>query len=241
MHSKCILMGFLSGRSLSVAPDTFTYTPLREGGHVFPDHLQMWSNLMSMSGMNKAIEQSQFPSFPWTGSVLRVLTGLSRCYYHATRGCSSTQLLCVNTRCSVSTLTPSLKMGKEKEYVSQTECTPTAIRLSAQTGISMWTSCDAHAAHTVSHDACMHYEHTLVHEHMCPLTQNNTQPEAEDLRLRSGTWSQSHLGPQTLLRFPQSGLIPAAQRAAVLLHVSVSTYNCAAGIHAARFCLVVTD
>lgn len=56
------------------------------------------------------------------------------------------------------------------------------------------------SAHTLSH-TCIHYVHTFA------LTRSNTQPEAEDLRLHSGTWSQSHLGPQILLCSPQSVLI----------------------------------
>lgn len=48
---------------------------------------------------------------------------------------------------------------------------------------------------------------TLLDVHTLTLAQTYTQPEAEDLRLRSGTWSQSHLGPQILLCSPQSGLI----------------------------------
>lgn len=58
--------------------------------------------------------------------------------------------------------------------------------------------------HVLKHPYAITHMHTLeAHCH----TQSNTQPEAEDLRLHSGTWSQSHLGPQILPCSSQSGLI----------------------------------
>lgn len=53
----------------------------------------------------------------------------------------------------------------------------------------------------ITESMCYHTHAYVTH------TQTNPQPEAEDLRLCSGTWSQSHLGPQILLCSPQSGYI----------------------------------
>lgn len=63
---------------------------------------------------------------------------------------------------------------------------------------------------------CIHYKRTVP------------QPEAEDLKLRSGTWSQSHLGPQILLCSPQSGLILCSTEGcrAAPSCLPVSTYKC---------------
>ena len=107
----------------------------------------------------------------------------------------------------------------ETEWLSST-----VIRLTAQTVIKMHSSGDSHVS--ICNHTHAYITSTVLYRHTSILTLTNTQPEAEDLRLCSGTWSQSHLGPEILLCSPQSGLIPC--RTESFLCVSLSTYKSAA-------------
>lgn len=137
---------------------------------------------------------------------------------------SSIELVCTKPGCSVSTLI----YGTREEHVPLTEwLSPTIQALSTDWDKHLhkwWCTCaQVPICYHIHYELCVLYVHTLT------LTQTNTQPEAEDLRLRSGTWSQSHLGPQILLCSLQSGLILCStESCSPLPCLPYLTYKCAA-------------
>lgn len=100
------------------------------------------------------------------------------------------------------------------------------IQLSAETGINMYSGGDAYVP--IHYHGHAYISRAVLCAHTSTLGLTIAQPEAEDLRLRSGTWSQSHLGREILLCSPQSGLILCSTESSCASSVSLSTYKCAA-------------